>query len=141
MARLTLRETDILKQISDWLSWRCILHCRTNSGAVTGIHQDKLGNIKRRFVRFIKILYPNEKGLKFPDMILLHKGVTAYIELKRPKHYKDDPGQDAFLKLIIENGGYAAKIKTLEEMQNIIQDIDSNHTRINKSFIFNGFGL
>lgn len=139
--RLQPNETDILKQISDWLSWSHIPHWRINSGAYVGEHKNKHGIVKKRFVQFVRILFPKYRGLKFPDLQLIYKGETVYIEIKRPGTHKDDPGQDDFLRLIIENNGYAAKIQTLDEMQSIIEDIKKNHSRPNQYYEFNGYGL
>lgn len=141
MKTLTSTETDILKLISDWLCLMRIPHWRINSGAYTGEYINKQGTIKKRFIQFIRILFPNDEGLKFPDLQLIYKGITAYIELKRPGKHKNDPGQDNFLRMIVKNGGYAAKIQTLEEIQDIIHDIHKNHSRINRSYEFNGYGL
>lgn len=141
MKILQPNETDILKLISDWLCLMKIPHWRINSGACTGEYINKQGIIKKRFIQFIRILFPDDEGLKFPDLQLIYKGETAYIEIKRLGKHKDDPGQDDFLRMIIKNGGYAAKVQTLEDIQDIIQDIHKNHSRINRYYEFNGYGL
>lgn len=141
MNRFKPNESDTIKQISDWLSINHIVHWRINSGACTGINEDKYGRIKKRFVRFIRFLYPKNEGYKLPDLEIFYLGITIYAEVKRPGKHKDDPGQDKFLRMIIEGGGYAVKINCLQDMINVIHDISNSYIRIERQYEFNGYGL
>lgn len=129
------KESDTLKLISNWLSLKSIVHWRQNSGAVIGTHTDKNDRAKKRFIRFVHMLHPKDKTLKFPDIAGIYKGIYFAFEVKRPGRHKIEEGQQKFLDLIMENGGIGVVVNDLEEVQTIIEKIDI-HTEhmFNKMF-------
>lgn len=139
--KIKSNESDIINLISEWLAINHIVHWRINSGACTGSYKDKYEQTKKRFIRFVRFLYPKDEGYKLPDLEIFYLGTTVYAEVKKPGKHKNDPGQDNFLRMIVEGGGYAVKINCLQDMINVIQDINNNYIRIERQYEFNGYGL
>ena len=101
---MKLRERDIQKQITDWLTLQHIFWYRQNVGAV------KRG---KRYIRF------GHKGI--PDVVAIVSGVYVGLEFKR-ENEEQSPEQIEIMKRIREAGGQYGVIRKLEDAQTLIED-------------------
>lgn len=76
-----ISESQVQEVISQWLSLNKIVHWRQNSGAMV---INNLQKAKKRFVKFVFILYPRQDDLKFTDLAGICEGVYFVIECKKP---------------------------------------------------------
>lgn len=100
-------ESDVQKQILEYLAWKHIFVWRQNSGAT--VYEDKNGN--QRFVRYASI-----NGIS-DIMGILPDGRLLAIEVKRVgKKPSDD--QKKFLAAIKKNNGVAILAYSLDDVKN-----------------------
>ena len=93
----------------------CGIFCwRQNQGAITGEHQGK-----RRFLRFASI-----DGISDIIGLLPTSGRLLAVEVKRPGR-KPTPAQEAFLDVVRQNGGLAACVHSLAELEAVLDQVES----------------
>lgn len=106
---MIIKETDIVRSILEYLSYRHVFAWRNNSGAVK-----YEGKGKTRFHRF---------GLKgSSDIIGVYKGKFLAIEVKKPGGVVTDAQED-FLDTIRTNGGIAFVAYSVDD---VIKYLDKN---------------
>lgn len=74
---------------------------------------NNLQKAKKRFVKFVFILYPRQDDLKFTDLAGICEGVYFVIECKKPGK-KPDREQRNFINLISEEKGLALWANSLQ---------------------------
>ena len=79
------------------------------------IHENNLQKAKKRFVKFVFILYPRQDDLKFTDLAGICEGVYFVIECKKPGK-KPDREQHNFINLISEEKGLALWADSLQRV-------------------------
>lgn len=94
----TIRESDIVRQVTDWLKLRRAFYWRCNTGAMQkGKH----------FVRF---------GIQgVPDILCCHRGQMVGIECKRPRAYQSR-AQKCFQTALEAAGGKYILCYRLEDV-------------------------
>lgn len=91
-----------------------------------GIEKQTENKIKK-YLKEKNIYYFKHHGNKFsavgvPDIIACHKGRFIALEVKAP-HGKTSKLQDYHIEAIKRSGGIAHVVKTLEEVEDIIETI------------------
>ena len=113
--KLPEKESDIVRAILDFLHYHHIVSFRSNTGAMSGEHTNKLGKTNRWFVRF------NEPG--YPDITgCLKDGKYLAIEVKR-RDGKATPDQLRFLQIIIDNHGVAFVARSVDQVNDILKSL------------------
>lgn len=105
-------ESDIQREICDWLSTKSIFFWRSNNVPVFAKSNDG----KMRFRALPKY---TPKGL--PDIIAIVNGIFIGIEVKRPGE-KLRPGQNDFQMKCCDNGGKYLVVHSIEEMKECYRD-------------------
>lgn len=71
--------------------------------------------------------YPASTTFGIPDILCLYKGVFVGLEIKRPDGKGVASGlQKAMINSIIENGGVAILVDSLEDVVKLFEDIKAN---------------
>ena len=97
-----LKESDIQKQILEYLTYRPGKYWRINAGAFAGEYKGK-----KRFVRF------GATGMS--DILGLRDGQFIAIEVKNEKG-KMSEGQEAFKVNVMDNGGRYILARSLDDV-------------------------
>lgn len=101
-----MKESEIQKQILDYLTLKRIFHYRQNSGGLGGEH-----NGKKWFVRF--------GAVGAPDIICVVAGQYVGIEVKAPKG-KQSEHQKAFQGALEAAGGRYVLAYSLDDVLNAV---------------------
>jgi hypothetical protein len=88
-----MKESDVQRQILDYLALKGIFHYRQNSGGLGGEHKGK-----KWFVRF--------GAVGAPDIICVIAGQYVGIEVKAPKGKQSDHQKEFQRKLEMAGGRY-----------------------------------
>ena len=109
------KEGDIVKAILDYLAYKKITAWRNQSGARFGYHTDKDGNRKQWAIRMSKKGVSDIIGI-MPD----GSGRILCLEVKTPKG-KLTEEQALFLGEVVEKGGVAEVVRSIEDVQLLLQ--------------------
>jgi len=124
---IKLIETNILKQIMQYLKLRGILAWRNNTGAISRTSKSKTGSYKTRYIHF---------GLKGQADItgILRDGRRLEIEVKRPDYLRGAgikqrlhfAQQQKFLETIRQFRGVAGRACNIEDVEMILAGKEVN---------------
>lgn len=104
-----MKETDLQRQVLDYLAWKRIFAYRNNSGAFAGEYKGR-----KRFIRF--------SAVGSLDIICVVDGLYVGLELKAPRGKQSDR-QQAFQHQLEEAGGVFVLAHSLEDVIRALEDI------------------
>ena len=107
-----ITETQLVKQIIQYLNYSGHFVWRSNTGSVTSSYKDKAGRTKSRFIRF------GFKGVS--DIIGISKNGTMIAIEAKVGYNKPTQFQKDFLESVKDRGGIAIVAYCLEDVQSII---------------------
>lgn len=111
---MKVKETDLVKQILDYLALRGVFAWRQNQGAMKGTYS---GTGKKWFLRFA-----GAKGISDVIGVLEPEGRFLAIEAKvKPNKPTDD--QTAFLERVRECGGVGILAYDLDDVRSVFRDL------------------
>ena len=97
-----MKESEIQRQILDYLALKRIFHYRNNSGAMVSEYKGK-----KRFMRF--------GATGSPDIVCVIKGQYVGLEVKTPKG-KQSEHQKAFQKKLEAAGGRYLLVRSFDDV-------------------------
>lgn len=117
-------ENAIKKAIIEYLIYKGYLVLRVNSGAALGQYEDKQGQVKKRFLRFVQYF---AQGLTFKegqagvsDLLAFKEGQNPLaIETKVPGK-KATEAQDRFMTAWAEHGGVWCVAESVDDVERVL---------------------
>lgn len=106
-------ETEITREICDWLSDQNFFFWRSNNIPV--FQKDKYG------ARFRSLPKYTPRGL--PDIIVVHCGIFIALEVKIPDYWKFTDSQKEMRDKIILNGGIYRLVTSVTEVAEIMDPL------------------
>lgn len=132
---MNISEKNIQQAIIELLTRKKIFHWRQNSGAVKSIYENRNGEKKERFFRFIKFGYPFDHPIAASDIAGLHQGRFFAIEVKTPKGILDEK-QKNYLDCVNENGGIGIVARSIDDVIALFNNWDNFELNTKPSFPF-----
>ena len=107
LAAEAVKESEILRQVEDWLSLRRIWHMRCNNAAG-----------KAQSGQFLRTFTCNGHAVTgVSDIYAVKDGVSIWIECKRPVGGKVSEGQKRFLDAMNRNGAVGIVVNGIESLE------------------------
>lgn len=119
-------ENTIKRNIISFLVYQGAVVLRINSGAVKGKYEDKYGNLKERFMRFVQwfaLGVSDKEGRSGVSDILalLRDGRTLIVEAKRPGK-TPTPAQEKFMEEVRQRGHLVITADSVEDVEKALED-------------------
>lgn len=119
-------ENSVKRDIIAFLVYQGAVVLRINSGAVKGKYEDKQGNIKERFMRFVQWfalgVTDKEGRAGVSDILaLLRDGRTLIVEAKRQGN-TPTPAQERFMEEVRKRGHLVIAADCLEDVEQALED-------------------
>lgn len=120
-------ENDIKRAIIQYLILKGCLVLRVNSGGAMGQYEDKQGQVKKRFLRFIQwfaggvTFKEGQAGVS--DILAIYQGRPIAIETKRHGNTTTE-AQKRFLGTWAEHGGLWCVAESVNDVQQAFDDFN-----------------
>lgn len=119
-------ENSVKRAVIQFLLYKGYFVLRINSGAAAGEYEDKKGNIKKRFLRFVQWFAGGatfkEGQAGVADLLAFQKGYPPLaIETKRPGNTPTE-AQKRFLAVWAEHGGVWCVAESVADVERALSE-------------------